>query len=219
MYEKFTDRARKVMQLASQEAQRFNHESIGTEHLLLGLVKEGSGLAVRVLKNLDVDRRKIRREVEKIVKANPLSLAQDRLPLTRHATKVVEYAIGEAQNLNHDYVGTEHLLIGLLREKEGVAAQVLQGMGVQLEAARQEVHRELNQGNPRPIGVPPETGGKRRFDYKFVRFEKDSPVGGYQEVVDQHASDGWRLVQIFVPPIGAAGSAPYFELVLERPRS
>src|SRR3954467_11145424 len=125
MYERFTDRARKVMQLAHQGAQRFNHEYIGTEHILLGLVKEGSGVAANVLKNLDIDLRKIRLEVEKIVQSGPDMAAVvllGRRPLTPRVKKVIEYAIEEARGLNHNYVGTEHLLLGLLREEEGVAA-------------------------------------------------------------------------------------------------
>lgn len=139
MYERFTDRARKVMQLANQEAQRFNHEYIGTEHILLGLVKEGSGVAANVLKNLDVDLRKIRLEVEKIVQAGPDMVTMGKLPQTPRAKKVIEYAIEEARNLNHNYVGTEHLLLGLLREQEGVAAQVLMNLGLKLEDVREEV--------------------------------------------------------------------------------
>ena len=123
MYERFTDRARKVMQLANQEAQRFNHEYIGTEHILLGLVKEGSGVAANVLKNLDIDLRKIRLEVEKIVQSGPDMVTMGKLPQTPRAKKVIEYSIEEARNLNHNYVGTEHLLLGLLREQEGVAAE------------------------------------------------------------------------------------------------
>src|SRR5213595_503066 len=115
MYERFTDRARKVMQLANQEAQRFNHEYIGTEHILLGLVKEGTGVAANVLKNLDIDLRKIRLEVEKIVQAGPDMVTMGKLPQTPRAKKVIEYSIEEARNLNHNYVGTEHLLLGLLR--------------------------------------------------------------------------------------------------------
>src|SRR5579871_3255126 len=114
MYERFTDRARKVMQLANQEAQRFNHEYIGTEHILLGLVKEGSGVAANVLKDLDIDLRKIRLEVEKIVRSRP-DVTPGKLPMTSRAKKVIEYSIEEARNLNHNYVGTEHLLLGLLR--------------------------------------------------------------------------------------------------------
>jgi len=139
MYERFTDRARKVMQLANQEAQRFNHEYIGTEHILLGLVKEGSGVAANVLKNLEVDLRKIRLEVEKIVQSGPDMVTMGKLPQTPRAKKVIEYAMEEARNLNHNYVGTEHLLLGLLREQEGVAAQVLMNLGLKLEDVRDEV--------------------------------------------------------------------------------
>src|SRR5215212_4594237 len=150
MYERFTDRARKVMQLANQEAQRFNHEYIGTEHILLGLVKEGSGVAANVLKNLDIDLRKIRLEVEKIVQHGPGGdqVVMGRLPHTPRAKKVIEYSIEEARNLNHNYVGTEHLLLGLLREQEGVAAQVLMNLGLKLEDVREEVLNLLGHNMP-----------------------------------------------------------------------
>src|SRR5271170_4542589 len=146
MYERFTDRARKVMQLANQEAQRFNHEYVGTEHVLLGLIKEGSGVAANVLRNLDVDLRKIRNEVEKIVQAGPEMVTMGKLPQTPRAKKVIEYAIEEARNLNHNYVGTEHLLLGLLREQEGVAAQVLMNLNLKLEEVREEVLNLLGHG-------------------------------------------------------------------------
>jgi len=150
MYERFTDRARKVMQLANQEAQRFNHEYIGTEHVLLGLVKEGSGVAANVLKNLDIDLRKIRLEVEKIVQHGPggEQVVMGRLPHTPRAKKVIEYSVEEARNLNHNYVGTEHLLLGLLREQEGVAAQVLMNLGLKLEDVREEVLNLLGHNMP-----------------------------------------------------------------------
>src|ERR1700689_3727044 len=151
MFERFTDRARKVMALANQEAQRFNHEYIGTEHILLGLVKEGSGVGANVLKNLDVDLRKVRLEVEKLVKSGPDMVTMGKLPQTPRAKKVIEYAIEEARNLNHNYVGTEHLLLGLLREHDGVAAQVLRNLGLKLEDVREEV---LNL-----LGHNPESGG------------------------------------------------------------
>src|SRR3977135_1964481 len=148
MYERFTDRARKVMQLANQEAQRFNHEYIGTEHILLGLVKEGSGVAANVLKNLDIDLRKIRLEIEKIVQSGPDMVTMGKLPQTPRAKKVIEYSIEEARNLNHNYVGTEHLLLGLLREQEGVAAQVLMNLGLKLEDVREEVLNLLGHNMP-----------------------------------------------------------------------
>jgi ATP-dependent Clp protease ATP-binding subunit ClpC len=144
------------MALANQEAQRFNHEYIGTEHILLGLVKEGSGVGANVLKNLDVDLRKVRLEVEKLVKSGPDMVTMGKLPQTPRAKKVIEYAIEEARNLNHNYVGTEHLLLGLLREHEGVAAQVLMNLGLKLEEVREEVLNLLG------AGVDPEeaTSGK-----------------------------------------------------------
>jgi len=151
MYERFTDRARKVMQLANQEAQRFNHEYIGTEHILLGLVKEGSGVAANVLKNLDVDLRKIRLEVEKLVQCGFDNVPVGKLPQTPRAKKVIEYAMAEARNLGHTYVGTEHLLLGMLREGEAVAAQVLMNLGLRLENVRAEVlatlRRAEDEGN------------------------------------------------------------------------
>jgi len=146
MFERFTDRARKVMALANQEAQRFNHEYIGTEHILLGLVKEGSGVGANVLKNLDVDIKKLRLEVEKLVKSGPDMVTMGKLPHTPRAKKVIEYAIEEARSLNHNYIGTEHILLGLLRETEGIAAQVLMNLGLKLEDVRQEVLNLLGAG-------------------------------------------------------------------------
>ncbi|MCO6046839.1 ATP-dependent Clp protease ATP-binding subunit [Aeoliella sp. ICT_H6.2] len=165
MYERFTDRARKVMQLANQEAQRFNHEYIGTEHVLLGLIKEGSGVAANVLKNLDVDLRKIRLEVEKLVQSGPDMVTMGRLPQTPRAKKVIEYSMEEARNLNHNYVGTEHILLGLLREQEGVAAQVLMNLGLKLEEVRDEVLNLLGHGLE---GGDSERGGR-------------TPAGGEEE--------------------------------------
>jgi ATP-dependent Clp protease ATP-binding subunit ClpC len=162
MYERFTDRARKVMQLANQEAQRFNHEYIGTEHILLGLVKEGSGVAANVLKNLDIDLRKIRLEVEKIVQSGPDMVTMGKLPQTPRAKKVIEYSIEEARNLGHNYVGTEHLLLGLLREQEGVAAQVLQNLGLKLEDVREEVLNLLGHNMATEEGGSGAQGGERQ---------------------------------------------------------
>ena len=148
------------MQLANQEAQRFNHEYIGTEHILLGLIKEGSGVAANVLKNLDVDLRKIRLEVEKLVQSGPDMVTMGKLPQTPRAKKVIEYSMEEARNLNHNYVGTEHILLGLLREQEGVAAQVLMNLGLKLEEVREEVLNLLGhgmegaEGSERPGGLP-----------------------------------------------------------------
>lgn len=138
-YERFTDRARKAMQLANQEAQRFNHEYIGTEHILLGLVKEGSGVAAIVLKNAGLDLPKLRRGVEKIVQYGPEMVTMGRLPQTPRAKQAIAYAVEQAKDLNHNYVDTEHLLLGLLREQEGVAAEVLINLGLKLEDVQFEV--------------------------------------------------------------------------------
>jgi hypothetical protein len=139
MYARFTDRARKVMQLANQEAQRFNHEYVGTEHILLGLIKEGQGVAAHVLKNLGIDIRTVRLKIEKIVHSGPDMVTMGKLPHTPGTKKVIEYSIDAARGLNHNYVGTEHLLLGLLRESESVASEVLINLGVKHERVREEI--------------------------------------------------------------------------------
>lgn len=144
-YERFTDRARKVMQFAHQEALRFNHEYVGTEHILLGLIKEGTGVAANILKKLGIDLRAMRLEVEKLVSSGPDLVTMGRLPQTPRAKKAVEYAIQEARRLKHNYVGTEHLLLGLLKEHDGVAAQVLMNLGHKLGDVREEVLATLGQ--------------------------------------------------------------------------
>jgi ATP-dependent Clp protease ATP-binding subunit ClpC len=139
MFDRFTDRAKKVMNLARQEAQRFNHEYLGTEHVLLGLVQEGSGVAANVLKNMGIELDKIRMEVEKIVKTGPSMVTMGQLPFTPRAKKVLELSMEEASNLGHNYIGTEHLLLGLIKENQGIAAQVLLNLSVKLEDVREEV--------------------------------------------------------------------------------
>ena len=146
-FEKFSERARRVLSLAQEEAQRFNHNYIGTEHILLGLVRETEGVAARVLSSLAVDLSKVRSAVEFIIGRGEKP-AQGEIGLTPRAKKVVELAVDEARRMNHTYIGTEHLLIGLLREGEGVAAGVLESLGVTLDKVRAETHRILshNQG-------------------------------------------------------------------------
>jgi len=157
MFDRFTDRARKVMGLARQEAQRFNHDYIGTEHILLGLIQEGSGVAANVLKNMDIELKKIRGEIEKMVKTGPTMVTMGQLPFTPRAKKVLELALEEASNLGHNYLGTEHLLLGLLRESEGIAAQVLMNLGIKLEDVREEVLEFL--GAEPPPAPEKEKGG------------------------------------------------------------
>jgi ATP-dependent Clp protease ATP-binding subunit ClpA len=139
MLERFTDRAHKVLALASKEARRFNHEYIDTEHILLGLVMEGTGVGATVLKNLHIDLRKVRVEVETRVKSGPFRVTMGKMPEALRAKKVIEYAIEEGRLLGRNYVGTEHLLLGMLRETEGMAAQVLMNMGLKLEEVREEL--------------------------------------------------------------------------------
>src|SRR5439155_1046284 len=137
-FEKFTERARKVFSLAQEEAQRFNHNYIGTEHLLLGLVREGDGIAARVLANLGVQLPKVRSAVEFIIGRGDGLVVGDP-GLTPRAKKVIELAMDEARRLNNHYIGTEHLLLGLVREGEGIAAGVLESLGVSLEKVRRQV--------------------------------------------------------------------------------
>ena len=163
MFDRFTDRAKKVMNLARQEAQRFNHEYLGTEHILLGLVQEGSGVAANVLKNMGIDLTKIRMEVEKIVKTGPSMVTMGQLPFTPRAKKVLELSMEEAGSLGHNYIGTEHLLLGLIKENEGIAAQVLLNLGVKLQDVRDEVldflGADTDQDEDDDVSIDEPTGG------------------------------------------------------------
>src|SRR5262245_41806933 len=143
-FDKFTERARKVLTLAQEEAQRFNHNYIGTEHLLLGLVREGDGVAARVLSNMGVQLPKVRSAVEFIIGRGE-TMVMGEIGLTPRAKKVIELAVDEARRLNHHYIGTEHLLLGLVREGAGVAAGVLESLGVSLDKVRNQVIYVLNQ--------------------------------------------------------------------------
>ena len=135
-FERFSERARRVLSLAQDEAQRFNHSYIGTEHILLGLVRENEGLAARSLSNLGVELTKVRSAIEFIIGKGERPVSSENIGLTPRAKKVIEVAVDEARRLNHQYIGTEHLLIGLMREGEGVAAGVLESLGVTLYKVR-----------------------------------------------------------------------------------
>ena len=150
-FDKFTERARRVLTLAQEEAQRFNHNYIGTEHLLLGLVREGDGVAAKVLANLGVELTKVRSAVEFIIGRGDRAITGD-IGLTPRAKKVIELAVDEARRLNHHYIGTEHVLLGLVREGEGIAASVLESLGVNLERVRAETTRILSQSVPQSSG-------------------------------------------------------------------
>src|SRR6266536_4350151 len=146
-FDKFTERASKVLSLDQEEAQRFQHNYIGTEHLLLGLVREGEGVAAKVLANLGVELNKVRSAVEFIIgRGDRIVLGE--IGLTPRAKKVIELAVDEARRLNHHYIGTEHLLLGLVREGEGIAAGVLESLGVNLEKVRTQTIQVLSQNLP-----------------------------------------------------------------------
>ncbi|MCK4994371.1 MAG: ATP-dependent Clp protease ATP-binding subunit [Candidatus Omnitrophica bacterium] len=139
MFDRFTERARKVILLAKEESKRFNHDYIGTEHILLGLIKEGEGVASAVLQNLGLNLDMIRLETEKLVQPGPSTVTSGDIPFTPKAKKVIELAMDEARSLGHNYIGTEHLLLGLIRENEGVASQVLLNLGLDLNKVRKEI--------------------------------------------------------------------------------
>jgi ATP-dependent Clp protease ATP-binding subunit ClpC len=145
-YERFTDRARKVMQLANYEAQLTNHECIGAEHILLGLMKEGEGVAAHVLKLLHVDIQKVRVEIDKIAPPGQNEVLMGTKPMTADAQQVIENAMQALRDLNHNYIGTEHLLIGLMRQNEGTATDVLAKLGVNREIVIEETLNLLGHG-------------------------------------------------------------------------
>src|SRR5205809_5431266 len=140
----FTPRAQQVLQLARKEADRFNHNYVGTEHLLLGLIKLGQGVAVNVLQKMGLDLETVRMEVEKQVGSGPETKMVGNIPYTPRVKKVLALAGKEAKALNHSYVGTEHILLGLLREGEGVAARVLKSLEVDINRTREEIQKELD---------------------------------------------------------------------------
>lgn len=154
MSSRFTERAQRVILVAEEEAKRLNHDYVGTEHVLLGMIAIGEGVAAQVLSNLGVDLRMIRNEIEKIVGHGDHIVLLGNIPFTPRAKKVLEFAVEEAVNLGHSHVGTEHLLLGLIREEEGVAAQILESLGVRLDIIREEVSvllSEPNKPTPKPI--------------------------------------------------------------------
>ncbi len=177
----FTDRVRKVLAMAREEAIRLQHDYVGTEHILLGLIREGEGVAAAVLTNLNVDLEQIHERIEESVRKGKATIALGELPYTSRAKKVLEYAMAEARELNHSYVGTEHLLLGLLREEKGIAAQVLNSLGVTLEDARAETLKllgsDVNPAQPASSGaggaVPSQKGEKKSKTPALDHFCRD----------------------------------------------
>src|SRR5881296_1183181 len=175
----FTPRAQQVLALARKEADRFNHNYVGTEHLLLGLIKLGQGVAVNVLQKMGLDLETVRMEVEKQVGTGPDQKMIGNIPYTPRVKKVLALAAKEAKALNHTYVGTEHILLGLLREGEGVAARVLKNLDVDIEQTRQNVVKELDPNfTPqlvrsfkieRPVDLLPESNSQLQYDLEFAK--------------------------------------------------
>jgi len=193
----FTDRVRKVLQMAREEAARLHHEFVGTEHILLGIVREGDGVACAVLTNLNADLEDIRDQIERTVKegkiANRGPASQD-LPYTSRAKRILELSMSEARELNHAYVGTEHLLLGVLREENGIGAQVLMNLGLTLERARAETLRLLG---AEPPAEPASPDLKVRIDDASDQSITDQIVAQVQEAVATgRLSPGVRL-----PPV------------------
>jgi Clp amino terminal domain, pathogenicity island component len=154
MFERFTDRARRVVVLAQEEARMLDHNYIGTEHILLGLIHEGEGVAAKALESLGISLEAVRQQVEQIIGRGKQAPASGRIPFTPRAKKVLELSLREALQLNHNYIGTEHILLGLIREGEGVAAQALVQLGADLDRVRRQVVRLLHdqEGSPETRG-------------------------------------------------------------------
>jgi ATP-dependent Clp protease ATP-binding subunit ClpC len=201
----FTERVRKVLAMAREEAARLHHEYVGTEHILLGLIREGEGVAAAVLQNLQVDLDEIQQKIEEQVKKGKATQTTGPdLPYTSRAKKVLELAMSEARELNHSYVGTEHLLLGLQREGKGVAIEVLAELGVSEEGARGAVLAALS-GEPPARRERPQRR-RPRWEYALV------PVGSLEsaDVLEPLGRDGWELVAL-------VGEPPELRAVLKRP--
>jgi len=200
MSNRFTERAQRVILIAQEEAKRLNHDYVGTEHILLGLIALGEGVAAQVLSNLGVDLRRVRSEIEKIVGTGDNVMLLGEIPFTPRAKKVLELAVEEAQSMAHNYVGTEHLLLGLIREEEGVAARVLENLGCRLDVVREEVISLLGE-TPRPHATQAARGGAPvksktptldefgRDLTQLARESKLDPVIGREDEIE-------RLIQI-----------------------
>jgi ATP-dependent Clp protease ATP-binding subunit ClpC len=193
-FDKFTERARKVLSLAQEEAQRFNHNYIGTEHLLLGLVREGDGVAAKVLSNLGVELTKVRSAVEFIIgRGDRIVLGE--IGLTPRAKKVIELAVDEARRLNHHYIGTEHLLLGLVREGEGIAAGVLESLGVNLEKVRTQTIQVLSQSGPHGDRPDPKHSKTPTIDQMGIDLTSHARQGKLDPVIGRE-KEIERVIQI-----------------------
>ena len=207
MFERFTDRARRVVVLAQEEARLLNHNYIGTEHILLGLIHEGEGVAAKALESLGISLEAVRAQVEEII-GHGGSAPSGHIPFTPRAKKVLELSLREALQLGHNYIGTEHILLGLIREGEGVAAQVLVKLGADLSRVRQQVIQLLSgyaggkEGAPAGPARPParaQPSGSLVLDQfgrnltQLAREKKLDPVIGREKEIE-------RVMQVLSPP-------------------
>ena len=191
MFERFTERARQVVVLAQDEARALKHNYIGTEHILLGLLREEEGLAARVLESLDITVEEVRAQVARIVGQGD-EVTTGQIPFTPRAKKVLELALREALSLGHNYIGTEHILLGLVRENEGVAARILLDFDADAEKIRDEIIRMLSGKPPRerPRRVP--------WEYMVVAVGDAASLSG--EALAMHGAEGWELVSVVGDP-------------------
>ncbi|MBU0878342.1 MAG: AAA family ATPase, partial [Candidatus Omnitrophica bacterium] len=195
MFNRFTERARKVLVLAKEEARRFNHDYIGSEHILLGLVREGEGVACAVLQNLGIDLERLRFEIEKLASPGGTTLVSGDIPFTPRAKKALELAAEEARSFGHNYIGTEHILLGLAREGEGIASQVLFSLGIDLNKIREEISALLGGSHPasssggHASSRTPALDSFGRDLTKLAREEKLDPVIGRKVEIE-------RVIQI-----------------------
>jgi len=198
MFNRFTERARKVIVLAKEEARRFNHDYIGTEHLLLGLIREGEGVAAAVLQKMGLGLEAIRLEVEKLVQPGPSTQMQGDVPFTPRSKKALELSAEEARSLGHNYIGTEHLLLGLIREGEGVASQVLVNLGLDLNRVRNEIMELLGSATP-GFGNGPQAQGMKSKTPALDAFGRDLTAlareGKLDPVIDRK-NEIERVIQI-----------------------
>ena len=183
MFERFTDRARRVVVLAQEEARMLNHNYIGTEHILLGLIHEGEGVAAKALESLGISQEAVRQQVEEII-GQGQQAPSGHIPFTPRAKKVLELSLREALQLGHNYIGTEHILLGLIREGEGVAAQVLVKLGADLNRVRQQVNQLLQgyQGKEPAAGPPPEAASSASL--VLDQFGRNLPAGAREGKLD-----------------------------------
>jgi ATP-dependent Clp protease ATP-binding subunit ClpC len=200
MFERFTERARQVVVLAQAEAKAFKHNYIGTEHLLLGLLREEEGLAARVLESLDIELDEVRAQVVRIVGEGDEVVA-GQIPFTPRAKKILEWSLREALELGHNYIGTEHVLLGLMRENEGVAVEVLNGFAADAEKVRSEILRLLS-GPGRPGGrgaavkVTVESGEVPPLSWQYEVRTLEGPTQTWPAQLTTWRREGWELLTV-----------------------